>query len=274
MHPAVVPPAPLLKAARLETDGWHGEWLFLLSNLIKKDFKVRYRNMSLGVLWSLANPLVMMGVLTFIFTKVFGSTSIPDFPLFVLAGLVPFNFFTIAWTVGSTSVIDNTPLIKRVRFPREIVPISSVLGNAVHFLIQTGLLITFVLAFGKGVNRQWIWLPWVMAWEVVFVCGLALMFSAVDVYVRDTRYVVESSCTVLFWLVPIIYTFAIVPSQYREFYQLNPVAAVVLAFRNILLEAKAPPGTLLIKLSISSTLMLLAGGFVFGRLKRRFFDYL
>jgi ABC-type polysaccharide/polyol phosphate export permease len=109
---------------------------------------------------------------------------------------------------------------------------------------------------------------------VIFVCGLSLMFSALNVYVRDMRYVVESSNNVLFWLVPIFYDFAAIPQRYREIYELNPVAALVLACRNVLLYATAPPTRLLFKLALSSALVLLAGLLVFRALRRRMYDYL
>ncbi len=247
---------------------------FLLQNLILRDFKIRYRNMSLGVFWSLLNPLVMMGVLTFIFTKIFPSPSIKNFGVFVLCGLVPYNFFAVAWVSGTTSLLNNAALVKRVRMPREIVPVSVVLANGVHFLIQIALLVAFVLGAGYGVNRNWLWLPFVFGMEIIFVCGLSLASSALDVFFRDVRYVVESANTVLFWLVPIFYSFAIIPDQYRTVYQFNPIAAVVMACRLVLLENREPPFSLVWKLAFVSLLALGAGLVIFRRSKAKFADYL
>jgi ABC-type polysaccharide/polyol phosphate export permease len=253
---------------------WTGDYRFVITNMVMRDFKVRYRNMSLGVLWSLLNPLVMMGVLTFIFTRIIPNQSIQNFPVFVLCGLVPFNFFSQAWVTATTSLVENANLVKRVAVPRQIFPIAAVLSSCVHLSVQIALLLVLVLALGPGVNRYWFWLPVIWALEVVFVCGLGLIFSAIDVYVRDIRYVVESSNVVLFWLVPIFYPFSMIPDRYQNIYQFNPVAALVLALRNILMEGTAPPGSLLYKLFISSFAMLAIGSVAFGRMKRRFYDHL
>ena len=252
---------------------WNGEYSFVIRNLILKDFRIRYRNMSLGVFWSLLNPLVMMGVLTFVFTRILPS-AVENFPLFVLCGIVPFNFFTTAWISGTTSLVDNAGLVKRVPFPREIIPLASVLSNTLHLFIQIGLLLTLALCYGYSVNIHWLWLPVVWMLEVVLVCGLALIFSGLNVYTRDIRYVVESASTVLFWLVPIFYAFPPSSVRFAAIYNYNPLAAVVFALRDILMRGVAPPTSLLWRLAASSTFILLLGLFVFGRLKRKFYNYL
>ncbi len=263
-------------ATRNESPGlrWQGDYWFLFREFVVKDFKIRYRNMSLGVFWSLLNPLVIMGVLWFVFTKIFPNNTIPNFPVFVLCGLVPYNFFSLAWITGTGSLVDNALLIKRVPVPREVVPISSVCSNCVHLLIQIGLLLFAVLAAGKGMNRHWVWLPVVWACEVIFVCGLSLICSVLNVYIRDMRYLVESANAVLFWVIPIFYPFSIIPATYREVYQFNPVAALVLACRNILLDGMPPPAPLLLKLFCSSVAMFILGLAVFRLLRRRIYDYL
>ncbi len=252
---------------------WHGDYAFVLQNLVLKDFRVRYRNMSLGAFWSLLNPLIMMTVLTLVFT-VFMKNNTPHYTLKVLCGLVPFNFFTLSWANGTTSLIENAGLIKRVPIPREVVPISTVLSNCLNLLIQLGVLFAFTLGSGFGVNRNWLWIPVICVLFVMFVMGLALASAALDVYLRDMRYVVESVNLVLFWMVPIVYSFDTIPPQFKDVYSLNPISAMVMAMQNILMQATAPAPSLLWKLTFASFLTLAGGWGLFRVLERRFYDHL
>jgi ABC-type polysaccharide/polyol phosphate export permease len=216
----------------------------------------------------------MMGVLTFVFTQIFPNPGIPNFAVFVLCGLVPYNFFALALLSGTTSIVDSAGLIKRIPVPRMVMPISAVLSTTIHLAVQFGLLALISSLLGIRPNTQWLWLPLIWSLQIVFLCGLCLITASLHVYVRDTRYVVESFNTVMFWLVPIFYPFSIIPQQYSDLYQYNPVAALILALRQIVLDGQAPSSILLSKLALVSFLAVGIGLLVFRRAQSRFYDYI
>jgi len=253
---------------------WGGDLLFLIENLVLKDFRIRYRNMSLGILWSLVNPLVMMGVLTFVFSHLFGHQEKEHYPLFVLCGLVPYNFFTGALLSGTSSVVDSAHLVKRVPVPREVVPLAAVFSNCIHLTIQLALLFALALFFRLPPSKSWLWLPLIWFLYIAFICGLALGSSAINVFIRDTRYVVESFNLVLLWLVPIFYPFSMVPPKISFVYRANPVAALVLAMQNILIDRQPPAGPLVIRLAIAAAVTMGLGLAIFWRLKPRFYEHI
>ena len=271
MNPVATPVQPsAVPSKRFALPAGNDPW-YVLSNLVIKDFKVRYRNMSLGIFWSLVNPLIMMGVLTFVFTFVFNQGR-PNFALFLLIGLLPYNFFSLAWSTGTESVVQNGPLIKRVPFQRELIPISAVLGNAVHYLQQIALLLIAV-GVVRGASFQWLWLPVIVTLQVAFVCGVSLITSALNVYYRDIQYVVQAINMVLFWIIPIFYGFDQVDSSVAWLYEINPVAAVILIMRRVLLY-QIDPGTALVKMAAITIFTLWAGYIVFRRMEKDFSDCL
>ncbi len=252
---------------------WNGDYRFLLQQLILKDFRIRYRNMSLGILWSLVNPLVMMVVYTYVFTKIFASTP-PHFSVHLLCGLISYNFFSMAWLTSTTSLLDNMGLVKRIPLRREIIPVAAVLSNLTHLADPIRAAHRLRLASGLSLNAHWLWLPLVWGLELLFIVGLGLASSAMYVFVRDIRYVVESAILVLFWIVPIIYSFEMIPQEFRALYQYNPVAALILATHQVVIGGHAPSFVLMVKLACVSVSSLLIGFLVFRRVERRFYEYL
>jgi ABC-type polysaccharide/polyol phosphate export permease len=146
-----------------------------------------------------------------------------------------------------------------------------VLSNCVHLGIQFCLLVVLALFFRLPPTRAWLWLPVVWSLYMIFVCGLALGASAINVFVRDTRYVVESFNLVLFWLVPIFYTF---PDKYVDVYRFNPVAALVMAMRNILIDHHGPALSLVRNMLIVAVVTLTLGAWIFERLKIHFYEHI
>ena len=244
---------------------------YAVRNLVQADFHARYRTTFGGALWSLINPLIMMGVLTFVFSVIFESGR-ELFPLFLLAGLLPFDFFSQAWQGGTISIFKNASLVKSFPFRAELLPISAVLGSLVHYLIQLSFLL-LAFAWFVGINIYWLWLPVIVALQVLFACGFSLASAALDARWRDVRYVVESGTLVLFWLVPIFYGLDQVSPQYTWLYDINPVAAVVVVMRRVLLYG-VDPGYTLLKLWGVSVLCFAGGYLLFQHHRRDFADYL
>jgi len=180
----------------------------------------------------------------------------------------------MAWMGSTTSLVDNSGLIKRIPIRREIIPIAVILSNLTHVVIQLFLLLIFVYAAGLRPNVYWLLLPLVWGLELVFLFGLGLACSALNVFIRDMRYVVESINIVLFWVVPIIYSFSMVPQEMRGLYQYNPLAALILATHNIVLDGQAPSLMLIAKLTFVALASLMIGTEVFRRSERRFYEYL
>jgi lipopolysaccharide transport system permease protein len=250
---------------------------FALWNLILKDFRIRYRNMSLGMIWSILNPLVMLGVLVVVFSYI-RLTSRPEdhFAVFLLLGMIPFNFFSMTLPPSTTCILDNAALVKKVIFPRHILPVSVVLAQIIHVAIQLSLLAIF-LAFSRvAPNPAWGWIPVLLGVELGVVLGCALILSALNVYYRDMLYLVQSGLTILFWFTPIFYPLSIVKTSLNpwvyQIYLLNPLAGIIDSFRQVVLRGQAPDG-LALGISAGMAVLLLALGWaIFSRKERHFAD--
>lgn len=249
---------------------------FALRNLILKDFRIRYRNMSLGVVWSVLNPLVMLGVLLVVFTVVYPQRGQVYFPISVLLGLVSYNFISLCITAATGSVLENAPLVKKVIFPRQILPISVVLSQSIQILVQFGLVAVFVLFFQVPLTAKFLLAPLIVGVLLLFVIGAGLLCSALNVIFRDTHYIIESLLTVLFWLSPVFYPLTIVHEKFPKWlfglYILNPLAGCVEALRRVILQDAYPDAVSLAAACCVSLGTFVLGAALFNRLQRRFAD--
>jgi ABC-type polysaccharide/polyol phosphate export permease len=251
---------------------------FALRNLILKDFRVRYRNMSLGILWSVLNPLVMLGVMVIVFAFIYPNRHQVHFPVFLLIGLVVYNFISMVLPPTTTAIIDNVSLVKKVIFPRVLIPISVVFSQLMHFFIQLGLLIFFLFVFSVPVQWTWLWLIPIVFILCVFALGFAFALSALNVTYRDTLYVVESALKVFFWLTPVFYDLYQVklnlPRPLYFLYVMNPLAGCIDAIRRALLLGANPDPFSLGMAMVVSVVIFAWGWGLFSRKQHAFADQL
>ncbi|MGQ9627413.1 MAG: ABC transporter permease [Anaerolineae bacterium] len=252
----------------------------LIKNLVIRDVKVRYKNSILGIFWSFLNPLIMMATFTVIFTVVM-PVGIEKYPVFFLCGLLPWQFFSNSLVAATGSVVGNAPLIKKVYFPREVLPISAVFSNLIFFL--NALALFFILSFFIfGVRLTWwiLFLPAIIIIQMTFSIGLALIVSTLNVFYRDTEHIIGVLMQIWFFLTPIFYSADTIPRHYtlvgiqldiwRLIHLLNPMAALVALYRFTLYQGSAPPSTFLLHISAISLASLVGGYIVFSRYSRWF----
>ncbi len=215
----------------------------LVGNLVLRDLKVRYKNSLLGILWSWLNPLLMMLVFTFVFTVMWGNAT-PNYHILALSGLLPWNYFTGAVMGGMTSITNGGHLLKKVYFPREVLPLSIILSNLVNYVMALPVFLVLALLAGQGPWATWLLLPLPLLVETLFILGLVLILATLEVFYRDTHMVMDVLMTAWFFLTPIFYRVEQFPEQAHLLgvafnprallLLVNPMAAVVTNFQDVL----------------------------------------
>jgi ABC-2 type transport system permease protein len=209
----------------------------LLANLVRKDLKVKYKNSALGFAWSLANPLLYLAVFSIVFSGFLLRGGIPHFAVYLMSGLLIWNFFATGVMGATGAVTGSANLVKKVRFPRIVLPLASVGFAAVHFVLQLGVLFAVLLliyrdAFGP---QLWLLLP-ALAVAVAFTVGMSLLASSLNVRFRDVEHLLEVALLAWFWLTPIVYPLALVRERLDArgifwVYMANPMTSIVAAMQ-------------------------------------------
>ncbi|OGL41236.1 MAG: hypothetical protein A3C43_03665 [Candidatus Schekmanbacteria bacterium RIFCSPHIGHO2_02_FULL_38_11] len=247
-------------------------YIELVYNLAKKDLKVRYKTAALGFLWAILNPLLMMIVLTVIFSIFFRIKTDQPYSVFVLTGLIPWAFFNLSLSSCTNSIVDNSNLIKKVYFPREIIPISIVTANLINFFFSIIILFLFLLFFKIRLTYMVLFLPVTIALQVLFTIGISLLTSSLNVYYRDIRYIVEAALLMWFYATPVFYPVTMVPERLKTYYFLNPMAGIITSYRRVLLEGLPPDFYMFLETSFTTLAVCLIGYVIFKRIEPVFAD--
>jgi ABC-2 type transport system permease protein len=238
----------------------------LIRNLVAKDLTLKYRGSALGFLWSLANPLVMILIYSLAFRYII-HIGVPDYTAVLIAGLLPWTFFASSCVMSTGSIVDNAGLIKKIPFPRVVLPLATVLFNFIQLLIAFLVFLPFLFVFLHGA-RSWTALgvlPLALAGQLLFTVGVAQVLSTATVFFRDVRHLVEVGLPMLFWLTPILYPLSLAPEPIRSLLRLNPMTGFVLMYQSLLVRGVLPDALTVFQVVFSIAAAALAGSMVFAR---------
>ena len=241
----------------------------LLKTSISKDIRGKYKNSVLGIIWSFLNPLLQIAVYAIVFPLIMKS-SLPNYTVFLCCGLIPWNFFSAAISRTSFTMIENGNIIKKVYFPREILPISVTTSEAINFIISTIIILAFVLGYGMGISKFIIFYPIVLIIQYFLLIGISFVVSSVTVYFRDLQHFISIALQLLFYATPIVYAPDSIPVDFQWILQYNPMTYIINAYRDIFYYQQMPDFVSLGMVLVGSLIFCVIGYLIFNKLQRRF----
>jgi len=236
----------------------------LLFELVARDMKLRYKRSVLGIAWSLLNPLFQLLVLLFIFNMVV-PVNIPNYFSFLFTGLLSWIWFQSSLLLATGAIVENRDLIKKPGFPAAILPTVSVTSSLIHFLIAIPILLIFLKLDGIRLTSASLALPIVIAIQFILTLSLAFLLATLQVFFRDTLYLLGVFLNLLFFLIPIFYDASKVPERFKTLYNLNPMVHIIEAYRAILIRGELPDNLSLLLVGLLATGLLIFSFKIFKR---------
>ncbi len=245
----------------------------LLKSNVRKEIRGKYKGSFLGVLWSFVNPLLMTLVYAIIFPYLLRSSQ-DNYITFLVIAILPWTWFTTVIAQGTSCILGNGNIIKKVYFPREILPLSMNISGLVNFLISCIIIAIFLIASGLGFSWTIIFLPIIILIQFILLQGIILITSSINVYVRDAEYIINFFIMMLFYATPILYSAEMFPESIRRIINLNPMATIIESYRDIFYYQTTPNFFALFIILILSIILLFVGIATFKKLQRGFAEEL
>ena len=275
LHVGAIPTSIIQPSVGWRSLDWNDLWKYreLLYFLSWRDIKVRYKQTVLGAAWAIIQPFFTMAVFSLFFGKLakVPSDGIP-YPLFAYAALVPWTFFANGLSQSADSLVGSANLIKKVYFPRLVIPISSVLSGLVDFVLAFVVLLGMMLYYGLVPTVNVIWLPLLLILALVTALGTGFWLSAMNVQFRDVRYTIPFLIQLWLFATPIAYPSSLLTEPWRTVYGLNPMVGVVEGFRWALLGTQTAPGAIILVSALVAVTLFVSGAFYFRRMEKTFAD--
>ena len=241
----------------------------MLMTLVKQDINGRYKGSFFGFLWTLLNPLLMLVVYSIVFQFVFRS-NIEHYPIYLFICLMPWNTFAKSIANGTTCVSNNASILKKVYFPREVLPLSVVISNTIQYFFSAVIIFIALLVSGVGVSWFALFLPVMVFIQALFTLGIIFLLSAANVYIRDVQYIMNPVMMIWMYASPILYSISMVPEKYVDLYRLNPMVSIMEGYQSILYSQTFPDFKSLGIVLVVSIVIFIIGYLVFNKLQRRF----
>lgn len=248
----------------------------LMYMLVIRNIKIRYKGSVIGFFWTLLNPILMI-ILYSIFLKIlkFYNPADREFLAKLIIGVISWHFVSMTVNDGLHSIIDNATLIKKVPFPKEILPVSIIISNLINFVLSMIIVILFIPFTGTSINIKMIWLiPLAIFLETILVTGVTLLVASLNVFLRDIEHITSVGLTVWFFLSPVVYWYEQIPVKYHKLSILNPLAGIIHLYRCVLPETKFLPAINFVISIILSFSVFFTGYIVFEKLQDKFSEEL
>ena len=245
----------------------------LLKTNIKKEVRGKYKGSWLGIIWTFLNPLLMLAVYAFVFPYIL-RVPVENYTIFMIVALIPWNFFTMAVTTGTSCITANGEILKKVYFPREIIPISITVSQLINFLITCIIMFIFIIFSGVGFSIHFLMFPLIILIQFILILGINFILSAVTVFVNDIAHFVQVAMTLGFYATPIVYLSSMLPEKFQWVMHINPMAIIVEAYRSILFYHEWPDMKWLLIWTVISVLILIFGYLIFKKLEKSFVEEL
>ena len=245
----------------------------LLKSNIKKEIRGKYKGSFLGILWSFLNPLLQVAVYAIVFPYIMRIET-PNYLQYLIVGIIPWTFFITVINQGMIAVRMNAGIIKKVYFPREILPISVAISGLVNFFISCLIILIFCIFGGLGISWHLILLPVIALIQFVFTLGLVLALSAINIFIKDTEYIVQFILNMLFYATPILYPASLFPDKIRWVLYLNPLTGIIDAYRDIFMYHQMPNMISTLYLIVIAIVFFFIGLAIFRKLEKGFAEEL
>lgn len=246
----------------------------MIFSLVKRDLKGRYKGSALGFLWTFLNPLFQLLVYTMVFSVIMRA-GIEDYYIFLFVALIPWIFFGTSVSGGASCIMAQQDMVKKIYFPREVLPIAYVTSLFINMLLSFCVVFAVLFVAGYSISPLGLLcLPLIMIVEYILALGIAMIVSAVTVYLRDLEYLLSIITMAWQFLTPVMYSIDMIPEDFRWVFGLNPMTSVINAYRDILYYGKVPELQTLVSAIGLGVALFLVGWFVFDRLQRRFVEEL